>query len=738
MNIKLQRILLLAGFVLFLTHCKKKEFDEYYARPDSLEDPIYQQLEKKGNFKSLLALIDKAGYKNTLGAAGYWTFFAPNDAAFTKFFQERGVSGAENIDSSAARAIVQYHLVFNAFDKETLDDFQSSAGWTKDVAFRRRTAYYTGFYNDTMQNGEVIKAIQSNRNGSAGYVVGDNGNKYIPYFTDVYFNGRGLTSTDYKYFYPSSEYAGFNVADAKVLSSNTAENGIYHEIDKVVSPLPSIDEYLRSRPEYSEFKKLYDKYMVSFILNADATRRYQLLTGDNKQVYVKTFNNLLAFSPNNENYLKLQDNDAQQNAWSIFVPKNDVLITYINNVILEYYQTFENAPTQILVDFLNAHMWQSPVWPSKFNSTLNSLGEEARFNPQTDVFDRKILSNAIFYGTTKVQEANVFSTVYSRAYLDPKFSIMTRLLNTELRFIVTDPRQKFTLFMMPDAVLRAEGYDFNTNSNLYTYTPPGGGTAQSGESVRQTLLRILNTGVLYGERTDLMTPGIAEAYNNEYIKWANNQVITAGTQDANKVVMVDSTRTTQNGKVYFLNGLLTFTSLNIGTHIKTLGGTSPTTSEFNYFANYLINAPPTLYTATTGEINGVTPGNFYTVLVPSNAAIMQAVKDGMLPGNTTTGAPNFGGSTTPHTAAQKELVEKFIQYHIISKKTIVPDGVTKETVETLLKNSVGETIQLGVHNTPGSMQITDVNNRQAYVIIDKSNNLSNRAVIHLIDNYLKY
>ena len=185
MNIKLQRILLLAGFVLFLTHCKKKEFDEYYARPDSLEDPIYQQLEKKGNFKSLLALIDKAGYKNTLGAAGYWTFFAPNDAAFTKFFQERGVSGAENIDSSAARAIVQYHLVFNAFDKETLDDFQSSAGWTKDVAFRRRTAYYTGFYNDTMQNGDVIKAIQSNRNGSAGYVVGDNGNKYIPYFTDV-------------------------------------------------------------------------------------------------------------------------------------------------------------------------------------------------------------------------------------------------------------------------------------------------------------------------------------------------------------------------------------------------------------------------------------------------------------------------------------------------------------------------------------------------------------------------
>lgn len=738
MNKNLQKILSIVLLSLLLINCKKKEFDDYYARPEGLADPIYQALQSKGNFTKLLATIDKAGYKQTLSTAGYWTFFSPNDAAFTKFFQERGISGVENIDSAAARAIIQYLLVYNAFDRETIDDFQSNAGWTKDVAFRRRTAFYTGFYNDTMQNGQVVKAIQSNRNGSAAYVAGDNGNKYIPYFTDIYLKGQGLTSADYKYFYPSSDYAGFNVADAKVLSSNTAENGVIHEIDKVITPLPSIDEYLRTKPEYSEFKKMYDKYLVSFILNADATRRYQLLTSDNKQVYVKTYNNLLAFSPNNENHLKLQDNDAQQNSWSIFVPKNEVLLSYIKNVLLEYYQTFDNAPTQILVDFLNAHMWVSPVWPSKFSSTINTLGEEARFNAQTDIIDRKILSNAIFYGTSKVQEANVFSSVYSRAYLDPKFSIMLRLLNTELRFIVTDPRRKFTLFMMPDAVLRAAGYDFSINSNVYTFTPPGGGTLQQGESVRQTLLRILNTGVLYGERADLVSPGIAEAYNNEYVKWNNNQVITAGTQDANTIVRVDSTRTTQNGKVYYLNGLLTFTTVNVGTHIKNLGGTSPAASDFNYFANYLTTSA-SMYQTTTGEINGLTAGGFYTVLVPTNTAIMQAVKDGLLPGDQTTGIPNFGTTTqTAHNAAQKLQVEKFIQYHIINKRTVIPDGTTDETFETLLKNSQGESITIRVDNEPGSMQITDANNRKANVIINKSNNLSNRTVIHLIDNYLKY
>jgi uncharacterized surface protein with fasciclin (FAS1) repeats len=718
--------------------CQKK-FDKFYERPSTLEQPIYQQLQAKGKFTTFLKVIDKAGYKGTLSSAGYWTLFAPNDSAFTKFFQDRGITGVENIDSATSRAIVQYMLTYNAFTKETLDDYQSSTGWMPNLAFRRRTSYYTGFYNDTAQNGQVLptdaKFIQSNRNGTANpYVSADNNNKYITYFTDQYFNGRGLTATDYNYFFPNSQYTGFNVGEAKVVTKDiAAENGIIHEIDRVISPLPSIDEYLRSKPEYSEFKRLYDKYLVSFVLNADATNRYRLLSGENKPIYVKTYNAALAFSLNNENYLKLQDNDGQQNSWTIFVPTNDVLLNYERNVLLEYYQSFDNTPPSILQDFLNAHMWQSPVWPSKFSSTNNFLGEEARFNPLTEIVDKKILSNGIFYGANKVQEANVFSSVYSRAYLDPRFSIMTRLLNTDLKFVVSFLGSRFTVFMMPDDVLRAAGYDYNTNSNLYTFTV--GTTTTSGESVRQNLLRILNTSVIPGDITDLSGSGIAEAYNGEFIKWNNNQVISVGTQDNNKVVTVDSTRTTKNGKVYYLNGLLTFTSVNIGKHILNLGDTAATTtSDFNNFAKYLVRSD--VYTAATGEITGTVAGTLYTVFVPSNAAISQAVRDGVLPGNTTTGVPNFSAPTW--TSTQKSQVSNFILYHILAKKTLVPNGNESGAFETLLKNPVGEVMPITVLNLPGSMKITDMNSRQANLILAKSNNLSNRTVIHLIDNYLKY
>lgn len=69
----LKTFLLLLVTSMFLVQCRKKALDEYYGRPENLEPPVYQILESKGNFKHYLAAVDKAGYKSTLSAAGYWT-----------------------------------------------------------------------------------------------------------------------------------------------------------------------------------------------------------------------------------------------------------------------------------------------------------------------------------------------------------------------------------------------------------------------------------------------------------------------------------------------------------------------------------------------------------------------------------------------------------------------------------------------------------------------------------------
>lgn len=734
-----KRMVLLLATTSILASCKKK-FDEYYERPDTLEPPIYQQLQSRGKFTTFLSLIDKAGYKNTLSAAGYWTLFAPSDSAFqadtefTAFLQSRGFNNVSAVDSATAQSIVQFLLVFNGFEQDRIDDYQSNLGWVVNSAFKRRTAYYTGFYKDTTAAGQPLIAIANNRNNIGGangnYIPADNNNKYIPIFTSDYFSGRGLSASDYSYLYPTSNFAGFNVGNAKVTEKNiAAENGVIHIIDRVVTPLMSIDQYMRSKPEFSELRKLFNTYMVQFLQNTDATHRYQVLTGRTDDVFVKVYSFLLAFSPNNENYLKLQDNDGQRDGFSLLAPHNDSLQKYINTVLLESYPSVSSLPTSIIADLLNAHMWQTTLWPSKFGSTNNFLGEPAYSNTGTDIIDKKVLSNGIFYGTKKVNEPNVFSTIYGRAYLNPKFSVMTRLLDYELRNIITNPAAKYVMFMMPNSVLTAQGYSYNPGANAWTYL------TSTNDSNRLNLLRILNTCVVEtpnNELANLGLPGfngIISTYGGECIRFNGNQIITAGTKDRGLTVTIDSVKTSKNGKVVYLNNLLWFTYTSIAKHLEQLG--SPPASEYNLFWNYFRNSP-TVYNPTDASIIGTSGGSFYTILVPNNNAIRNAITAGLLPGTAAT--PNF----TPATIADKVLVEKFLQYHIIDKRTIIPDGRDVGTYPTLLKNAAGDPVSVSVTYPAGIFELSDVQNRKARQIAGQGNELSNRTVIHLLDNYLRY
>ncbi|BAV05426.1 Fasciclin domain-containing protein [Filimonas lacunae] len=731
--------------ILLFAACRKKAFDEYYGRPDNLANPIYQQLQSRGNFTLFLQMIDRAGYKSVLSQAGYWTLFAPNDDAVNAFLKEQHVSEVSKLDSATVSSIVEYALVYNAFKKDKLDDYQSNAGLLADVAFKRRTAYYDFVYTDTV-NGVAAKVVANNRNSTASsvnYVSGDYNNKYLPYFLPGYMNSKKLDAYDYNYFYPNTTYTGFNVAGAAVVNSDiVAENGMVHEVNKVIQPLLSLDRYLASKPQYSEFKKILDRFMVAYSPNTDVTHLYQVLSGSADQVYTKYYNASLAFAPNNENFLKLQDNDGQSDGWTLFVPTNEVVKNYVQNVLLEYYpvKSIDQLPLGVITDFLNAHMWNTTVWPSKFKATVNTLNEEARFDAAVDISDKQVLSNGLFYGTTKVQEANVFHSVYGKAYLHPSYSLLTKALNLELKLSVTNPNLRYLLFLVSDQALKQAGYDWNDANSTFQYTPAGGTVTIGGDAVTR-LKRILSTHIVplaYNETVDLSGEGILETYDGEYIRYQNNRIFSAGTQDNSNVqaqtLALDSVKTASNGVAYYSNGVLTFTELNMGKHIEKYAATSA--DPYYAFFQFLKNSK--IYNATTGAIEGIQAGVFYTLLIPTNAAIQNAVNNGWLPG-TGSGAvltPTYA----PAAAEDIEKVTRFLQYHILAKASIVADGKKEGAFETLLKNAAAETVSLKITNTPGSLGVTDAVSAgvSAYIVPAASNVLSSRTVIHQIDNYLKY
>jgi uncharacterized surface protein with fasciclin (FAS1) repeats len=721
-------------FLLFLTGCVKKEFKEFYARPDNLAQPIYQQLTERKNFTSLLACIDKAGYKEILSKAGYWTFFAPNNAAFQNYFTENGIGGVADIDSVTAKKIVTYSLVFNAFRKDQLSNYQSGTGLIPNQAFKRKTAYYDFVQTES---GQTRKIIASNRNGL--YVTNDNNNKSIPYFTDNFLSAKGLSVTDYNAFYPNSVYSGFNVADANVVNADiAAENGIIHETDKVILPIPSIEQYIASKSEYSEFRSLLNK-MASYVANADVTHRYQVLTGSTDSVFVKLYRNTLAYSPNNENYI-VGGTDSQIAGYSFIAPTNQEVINYTTGLLANF-GSFDAAPPEILNDFINAHLFTNLVWPNRFTTSVNFQGEIPTM-AAGNIVEKKLLSNGVFYGTNKVQEANVFRTIYSKPYLDPRYMLMTRGLNAELKYSIINSQVKYTMFMMPDVSIRAAYYDWSFDRNSWSYSVPLLSVDYS-TNARDRFYRILQTSVTQPtiNLTDLSGQGIVEMYNSEYIKYDNNKIYASGNIDAGNYLVVDSAKTLINGTVYYTHevvppaklstgGLLTFTEKQIGAHINALAVADPT--NFGSFNSYLINS--SIWNAATFSIVGTTAGSFYTILIPNNAAIVLAVKAGLLPGNITTGVPTFN-STVP---ADRDKVARFIQYHILNKNTVVTDGVKSGAFATLLQNAAGDPTFITVINLLNSMELRDAFNNSALVVLAKSNNLSNRTVIHSINNFLKY
>ena len=115
---------------------------------------------------------------------------------------------------------------------------------------------------------------------------------------------------------------------------------------------------------------------------------------------------------------------------------------------------------------------------------------------------------------------------------------------------------------------------------------------------------------------------------------------------------------------------------------------------------------------------------------------MAAVNAGLLPGTGTPPAmvPNFN----PSSLADKEKVNNFIYYHILNKKNIGTDGMESGTFETLYKFPNGDPSTIFVNNSvPNNIILNDMLSRTANVIIASSNNLSNRCMIHLIDNYMR-
>lgn len=773
-SLKVFTIVLISAF--WVTGCNSTK-EEQYERPAWLEPPIYQQLQEKGNFTHYLACVDKAGYTQTFRGAGYYTVFAPTDEAFAAFLLEHGLDSVGSMTDEMAKNIITYSLAVSPASFDQIDDYQNASTTATeasktDVAFKRTTYNYKWVYTDhdlsTGEDKAVIdmNAVESEVPVPGGFEENDYNQKNIPFFTANFMAKSGLSSYDYNYFYPNTELTEFNVANAKVLEKDLwAENGIIHVVDKVILPLDNLEEVLAKTTECSEFKDILDRYLVTYTKASDNFQlKFEQSSGKSDAVYVKDYP-YCSFALNCENYLKFGGGtqmDAQTDGWTLFAPSNQALNDFYKNKFFRYgYNSLDEMPSFVILELVNAHLFRTTVWPSKFATTGNPYGEEARFDASSDVFKKEIGSNGIFYAVNKVQNTDAFNTVLGDVILNPNYSLMYQAL-TNLEPLVSTLKNtvsNYILFLITNDEMTAAGFKYNSASLAWEFTNDVN-RPDLGTHVTTALARFINmhivltTSEMRANGIDIMEgSGLLKTYGDEYIKYKSGEVYGSGNAAGKRPkvsLKIDSG--SKNGQSYALDKALLFSNGNIGEvlSVASLTANYRSTTLLRYLekiagASYVNDEGTTTYVSncvynnTTKAIKDLANTDVITVFLPNDPAIVSAIADGKLKS-----LANFAPDGDLNVLADDNVaLEKFIKYHIVKGNIILGDQVNSSYTSYLkLDDGTYATLLVqGTPGSPGSMTVTDNQGRTANIITTVSttyNILGNRAIVHVIDNYLTY
>ncbi len=748
---------------------------EYYSRPEWLEPPIYTQLEDSGVFTNYLALIDKANFTNQLKGAGFYTVFAPNDEAFEEYFTEKGYASVDDIDSITAKAIVAYSLAISPASYEQIDDYQDgSASATpatrKDKAFKRTTYHYKWVYEEEGADGEVRNIIDINSSsGAVGsnsqtFMYDDYNQKNIPFFTSAYMAQRGISATDYNYFYPNTELTDFNVVDAQVIRKNKyAENGIIHVVDKVIEPLKNLEEILAETDSCSEFKNLLDKYIVEHWYAGEYFQlKYEQSSGVRKDISIKYYAGA-SINLNCENYLTYpsasKQMDAQTEGYSLFAPTNEAMEEFYTEKFFKHgYTSLDSMPKYIIDEFVNAHMYPVTVWPTRFNITTNPYGEFPSFDPYSDVEKSEFGSNGVFYAVNNVQETYAFSTVLADILLNPDYTLMYQaLLNVELTDHLKSPNAKFLLFLISNEQFEEAGLIYNTTSGAWEFTEDEN-RPDLGSSATSALTRLLSLHIVMlngDEEYDLTSieGGVIRTFNDEYIRYYRGTVYGSGNDPRKRprwMGTVDSDAI--NGTSNTLSSAILYSNGNIGEVLSVSSRdadykatqmkaylqkiASATYLDDDGVPTYVANC---VYNNTAEAIKDVSNNESITVFLPSDKALEKAVADGVLKP-----IGDFANGTLGPDVlvADNQALENFLKYHIIKSNVVVGDPLDNYlTTYRKLDDGTYARIHVIGNDEDGTLQVEDSEGKIANVVtksVASFNILGNRAIVHVIDNYLNY
>ncbi len=431
------------GLALCAGLCSCKDDDlasgSHYEPPVFLKGNAYEVLQTDADYSIFLKGVELSDYKEIVDGKSILTVVAPNNAAFQKFFAEKGYSSIEDLDAqdhAYLNKLIGYHLMYYAFNWEKMVNFRPDDG---DAATEAEKAVGAGYYykHRTHCSDPIEQAtVKLTPNASSDTLINIyHYERYLPVFSNKLFETKGIDAAyNYNYFYPDTEWPGtgangvFNIANAKVLDTESVvtDNGYLYHVDHVIEPLNTIYGELKENPDYSKFLSIYDSYSVYELADDEtmASLGYQVyLHSHGDDLYPIAWEWPAKKTANMTNLSVLE-----RDGYNVFAPTNAALDIFFRNfwTAAGGYGSIDDLDPLILKYFVMQSFAKNSflLFPEEIRNggedVQTTYGTPININPD-EVTDRKICCNGILYGMNQMAMPAIFSSVVGPAFSDTTY-----------------------------------------------------------------------------------------------------------------------------------------------------------------------------------------------------------------------------------------------------------------------------------------------------------------------------
>jgi len=648
-----------------------------------------------------------------------------------------GVTNYDQLTLAQKKLILNFGMINNAYTSDNLPNYNGGGALQTGSAMRRATAIsiYDSVphdFGDKLPSGTFWDKYKT----KGLFLLKDNSSWPMVLFTQKKLDQDLISDDDFNFLTGDIRVKNdIHIFSNKVIKRDiTCKNGYIFVLENVLIPPVNMAQYLKNNPNTQIFSRLLDRFCAPYF-DAVSTLGYKQLQLQHPElpvidsIFTKGYFSpavqngghtrypsgqainqelLLPFDPGWNSYVSAVSNNAlQSDMAAMFVPTDAAMTEYFNNGVLKDYGSWDNVPDKIIISFLQRHMRSSLIGsvPSRFSKMMDSQNSYLPVK-QSDINPGNVYLgiNGAVCITNKVYPPDEFSSVYAPVLFSNntkvfdwfiknyengvflyKFYLLS-LVNTYSFFVPTD--DAFTKYIDPIAYSKTIPgaikfwYNVKTsavNATIYKYDKV---TEVVGDSVaiiidaafiKNRLLDIIESHIVVNGVESGNTYYLSKGNNVLKITGSGNNMIVEGGGDLamGTKVHVTNAFTQSNGYTYFIDK-------PIQTPFKSVYKVLSETPEFSEFFTLLNGFPsggtPIFKSAKGMDFNIKFLNTFnYTVYVPTNSAIQQAIAAGHIIPWASQGSIVGINDMTDATVKAAAIIklERFLRYHFQDNSVFV-------------------------------------------------------------------